>query len=277
MDTIRMIEQTMSFSKIIEFGSIHAFTSSDDARHWSFLPLRPDLQRGEDGRPLFSFYELGSYAQLTFSTLWQADPDDLLALAELLGRTEAAPPDLQLGFAPLESPRCHVLIGDDIGGFASLGYSDTSGYPPYQALFNLTLAESQQVHARAALRGEKGHLKIEYAAEMLLPEPGAARLSVDAARLLTWLAELGIGAELHSGVIEQAIEQGLIRIEIQSDGYQSAVWRRQMLDLATHMLPAWLSSDNADAFELSLARHVARPAPLRFSIDLGELLAPASS
>lgn len=184
-----MIEQTMSIPRTIEFGNIRAYCDADDSRHWFFIPMRPDLQRGEDDRPMISLFELGSSAQLTFSTLWQASPDELSALTALIGRLEAVGPELRLGFAPIGSPCCRVLVADEAGGVRPIGISETSGYPPYQALFNLALTGSDLAHARAALRGERGHLWIEYSADISLPGHGAARparfcLSTDLGELL---------------------------------------------------------------------------------------------
>lgn len=277
VDAIRMIEQAMSIAGAIEFGNIRAFGDAEDPNHWSFIPLQPDLQRGEDGRPMISLFELGACAQLTFSTLWQASPDEISTLISLIGLVDAGAPDLQLGFAPIGSPRCRVLVADGAGGYSPIGTSETSGYPPYQAVFNLALTGAELEHARAALRGERGHLTIEYAAEMLLPKQGEARLSVDTERLLAWLAERGIGAEMPSGVLEQAITQGLIRVAGSPDGCFSPAWRQQLIAAAARMLPAWLSSHDAGLFELSLAGHGSQPVPLRLSTDLGQLLAPALS
>lgn len=267
----------MSIVGAIEFGNIRAFSNAQDPNHWSFIPLQPDLQRGADGRPMISLFEHGVFAQLTFSTLWQADPDELSALANIIGGDNDASPVLQLAFAPISSPRCRVLVADGAGGFSPIGTSDTSGYPPYQALFNLGLSGAELEHARAALRGEPSHLKIEYAAELLMPKQGEARLSVDTERLLAWFVERGIGADVPPGVVEQAIMERLIRVTCTAEGYKSPDWRQQLTAAAVRMLPTWLSSHDAGLFELSLAGRGTQPVPLRLSTDLGQLLAAASS
>lgn len=272
-----MIEQTMSRVDAIEFGNIRAFSDVQDPRHWYFIPFRCDLQRNENGVALISLFELGSSAQLTFSTLWQAGADDLAALTNLLERARLGIPDLQLGFAPIGSPRCRILVADGAGGFCAIGTSETSGYPPFQTLFNLALTGSELAHARAALRGERGHLFIEYTAQMPALQQAEARLSVDTELLLGWLAAQGAGAQVPAELLEQAIAQGLIRVENASELPQSRHLRQHLIEAAARLLPIWLSSHDAGLFELSLAGPAARSAPLCITTDLGALLAPALS
>lgn len=271
-----MIDQKMSLAHTIIFQNVCAFCEENEPCDWSFFPLRADVQRNENGAPLVTLFELGSSAQLTFSTLWQAKPDDLSALTELIGQFGGVDRTPKLSFSPIRSPQCRILVNNGLGGFAPIAVSGTSGYPPYQALFNLALTGDELDHARAALRGESGHVLIEYSAEASAPLASEARLRADGEQLFAWFAERGGGAEVSSGLLEQAIEQGLVRIEIEAGADNSWLWRRRLIDAASPMMRAWLSSHAAgshDAFEVSLSGVEAQPVPLSLSTDLGALLA----
>ena len=54
------------------FRGLCCFPSARDAAIWHFVPQQPDVQRGDDGRPLVVLMEAGADAYLIFTATWRA-------------------------------------------------------------------------------------------------------------------------------------------------------------------------------------------------------------
>jgi hypothetical protein len=199
-----------------DFRGLHCFAPATEEGAWSFLPAAPDLQRGGDGQPMFTLVDLGPSAYLLFTASWGAPADDVQALREEIAarqRGRDADP-VRLAYAPLAATQCNVLVGDGSGGFSAVATSATSCMPPYDAVFNLFLQEDRLAHARAGLRGERGHLAIEYLAQLRMPVSARATFRATAERLAPFLrARDGAEGDLERQ-LEQAIASGAATIVV---------------------------------------------------------------
>src|SRR5688500_555110 len=191
-----------------EFRGLRCFRSASDPHTYHFVPARPDLRRDPDGVPLTTMVDAEAAGYLMLSAVWEASADDVEALRhELAARTQQSNVgQLRLSFAPVASVRCNALIGDGLGTFQTAATSSTSGMPPYDAVFSLFLQGEHLAYAKAALRGERGFLSVEYLADLRVPVSATATLDARAADLMPWIAERG--ADNVVALIEEAVQRG---------------------------------------------------------------------
>jgi hypothetical protein len=259
-----------------DFRGLHCYAPAADGAPWTYLPVEPGVQRGADGQPLFTFADLAASAYLLFTARWSARGDDVSALrAELSGRDAAA----QLTLASLVDIACHALVSDGRGGFAPHASSATSGMPPYDAVFNLYLRGDELEHARAALRGQRGHLAIEYRATRRAAVRARATFTASGTTLGDfWRAHQNEGSAAE--VLERAVVQGIAHIDIDApDPYAGALapdlYRRLLDEAAATVPPMLLRGAGADV-RARVALEQDAGAPARAFADLGAIVADES-
>jgi len=261
-----------------DFRGVRCFASANNMQTWYFLPRHPDVQRGANGQPMFSLIDMGSTAYLLFTATWSATREDLEMLRhEIVARYPATRADsLVLTFAPIASPRCDVLMGDSQASFEVFASSATSGFPPYDAAFNLQLQGAHVAQAKAALRGELGYLAIEYTAQLRMPALAKASFSTNAADLFD--AVQGESSEdILRDALERAIEDGLARVVIDvpypEASHLAGELYDHVLDRAAKLLPNLLRQGGAGELHVSaeLEREIVQPA--RVFADVGTLFA----
>ncbi|MDD1606978.1 MAG: hypothetical protein LUQ18_00410, partial [Methylococcaceae bacterium] len=69
---------------------------------------------------------------------------------------------IQLSPLPVTIDSVHLTLNDGQGNFITLQKSTSSHYPPYSALFNLTLTAAQKSQVISALNGREDILKVSY-------------------------------------------------------------------------------------------------------------------
>lgn len=261
-----------------DFRALRCFTPPDDAAPWSYVPREPDLQRASDGRPLVTLIELGASGYVLFNARWGASAEDLEALrAEIARRTrEGDPARIRLAFAALASPRCHALVGDGHGAFRTVAASTTSGLPPYDAVFNLFLQDDALAQAKAALRGERGCLAIEYVADLQWPVRAKASFHARREELAAWLASRGAGADGLAEVLERAVESGAARVVIDAADPQAIELAPELhdnvLSRVAELLPRLMNQGAPGEVDVAVALEQVVSVPTRAFTDVGALV-----
>jgi hypothetical protein len=199
----------------LDFHGIRYARSLLDPSTWEYLPRSATLRRDPAGRPSLTLIDLDTSGYLLLTATWGAPEDELAALRTEIATQNAVPsPDLvRLAFASVASPRCEALVGDGTGGFGVVASSATSGNPPYDALFNLTLREDQLAAARAATHGEQGRLAVEYQALLPAQVQATATFTAAGVALGDWIAAHGGGPDL-IGLLDTAVQEGVARVRL---------------------------------------------------------------
>jgi hypothetical protein len=249
--------------------------SPDDPYAWYFLPAHADLERDPSGRPMLTMVDLGTSGTLMFTARWASGPGELDALrAEIAARTGADKGEIKLSFAPIQSPRCEVLIREGAGGERVLATSSTSGYPPYHALFNLQLVGDDLATAKAAVSGRRGLLALTYAADLAGSRTVRARFRSRASDLLPWLRSRGDETDLR-GLLEEAIRAGraeiLFRQGAESELNASSDLYDQVLSKVVDVLPRWLAAYETGDMSVDLEIDVRVSDQVKASADIGEI------
>jgi hypothetical protein len=159
-----------------EHGLLLIDDPSDPAKVW-YAPAAPSPERGPNGAPAVTVVLAGATRLLTLGALLQADD---AAVARASGARQLHP-------CPLQAVAAQVTITATGGGRDVLGVSTTSGYPPYHAVFSLSLDEAAASQATAALAGGTEHLFVTYQVTLAVPgtKPLPVKLDGDVG---TWFA-----------------------------------------------------------------------------------------
>jgi len=267
------------FATSFDFRGLRCFAPAGEQATWSFLPAAPDLQRDANRHPMVTMVDVGPTAYLLFTASWAAPPGDVEAVRqEIAARTHEGRPDrVHLSYAPLSTPRCSALIGDGHGAFSPVATSTTSGMPPYDSVFNLCLEGERLAHAKAGLRGDLGHLAIEYVAQMHAPVAARATLRANAARLAAWLREHA-AADGIEGALEAAIASGVASIVVDvPDPFAGALapeLYRRALARASELVAPLLREPAAGDLHVTVTLEQDVEVPMRAFVDVGALVSP---
>ena len=265
-----------------DFRGLRFFHSADDATAGYFLPREPSLQSDAGGRPMLTMVDLGTSAYLLFTGRWAASEHDLSALRSEIAIRDHEPVDLiKLSYAPITSPRCNALIGNGGGSFQTIATSNTSGVPPYDAVFNLFLENDQVAHAKASLRGEQGFLGIEYLAELPVPKKAKAMLRARAHHLLPWLrARAGSSHDfselLTEGVKAQVVEVMIDMADLTDSGVRVELYNKVIAQTA-QMLQRWIDQDAPGDINVAVTIEKNVNEPVRAFADIGAIVSTDST
>ncbi len=133
-----------------------------------YLPGSPQPQRAPDGSPIGALIVMGGQSILQLGASWGLSEGQDEAIRAAL----AAPPSgldragLILAMAPLGAVEATLEVADNQGVFAPLARSQTSGYPPFSAVYGVGVEGLTQARAVAALSGHPGALRIAYRADL---------------------------------------------------------------------------------------------------------------
>lgn len=260
-----------------DFRSLRCFASTADAQAWSYLPRRPDVQRAPDGRPLLTLIDMGVEGYLVFTATWAARADDVAALRDEIARREPSRGSVTLSFAMLSSPRCDVLMGDGRGTQQPVASNGTSGFPPYDAAFNLHLKGERLEHARAALRGESGRLGLEYGGLLQVPVRAKALLRAASASFARFMGAQDVHDRATAReALERAVDAGIARVTIDAPdagaGALASELYDRVLDRAAELVPRVMQQLAAPDFQVSVELEQATAQPTSAFADIGTLV-----
>jgi len=232
---------------------------------------------------MLTMVDVGASSVVMFTATWSASEPSVDALGREIasGYGEADAGRIKLSFAPMTPPKCHALLGDGTGSFETIATSLTSGVPPYDALFNLSLQGVRPTQVRSAMRGERGHLAIEYVADLLIPSIATATLRSHAAALLPWLRARRSRGESIRGLLDEAIESGLATVTVDAadhpDGEVATELYERVLTEVTQLASRWIAEGGSGDIEVGAALERDVREPVRAFADIGGIVASGST
>lgn len=129
-----------------------------------YIPGDPTAELAPNGAPTLALWVTDTDARLQLGVQWHVNA----AAEESLRHTIALrhPPltaaALQLQPAPLQVQGVDLLLGNGQAPMQTLATAQSSGFPPYIALFGVALDAEQKHQAIAALHGRTGFLAVRY-------------------------------------------------------------------------------------------------------------------
>jgi len=134
---------------------------ADPARLY-YLPAEPVPELNQAGKPCLHLLEAPEHSTLQLGVHFVLRPE---GEAALLSKIEGRNPSLagaSLQPAPLQVLKAAVLLADAAGAETGLGVSKPSAFPPFAAMFSLTLTSAQAARAMLSITGDRGILFVEY-------------------------------------------------------------------------------------------------------------------
>lgn len=211
-----------------ELAGVRFYPSDSDPETFFFLPDAPEPQRDPQGRPSLTLWVDNAGARLQLGGRWDVAPDRLAALKrELLRRQpELSPALVRLAPAPLSQVAAELALGDGEQAPVSLARVPSSGFAPYQTLFNVTLDATQREQALAALHGRTGFLTLAYRGMLAGSATATVTISGDVVEDLEMLPDRP-SIEACRAQVGVAIDAGRLRVERVGGADASAeLWRR---------------------------------------------------
>jgi hypothetical protein len=147
-----------------------------------YVPPTPAPELDPNGRPTLSVFKTPQATTLQLGAHFSLSLADLAALKGKVGAQYPSLRDVTLQPAPIRVQRAAVVLADSSGKQTELGTSSTSAFPPYAAVFSLTLTPAQAAQAISAVGGRQGVLFVDYT---ILPQAVTAPV-VKRCDVATW-------------------------------------------------------------------------------------------
>ena len=143
---------------------------------WTYVPLRPALERGQSGAPMLQVIEAGSTAFLQCTARVALHEEARAALLTSLKKKQPQAETLEAAPLSVERIALEVMTGND---WVAVAESKGSDLPPWTAALAATLASGQLAALKSALAGEKKRARLT--ARIVLPGASASFRSAKAA------------------------------------------------------------------------------------------------
>jgi hypothetical protein len=197
-----------------DFRGVHFYQDQNNSQTFYYVPGEPAPERSPAGKPTLNFLLSDQFAMLQLGTRWEADTNLLeAARQEIQNRF----PDLDAKLvrftsAPVSVEGVALILLADDGKEEEKQVVTSSGFPPYAALFNVTLTAEEKARVASALNGRTGLLKVVYkltlASEQIARTIITGDVRIDVAEL-----EANASAADSLARIEAALGDGRLRLE----------------------------------------------------------------
>lgn len=163
------------------FRGIYYYQSKDDPATFFYIPEKPCPEKDPGGKPTLTLWVSDQGAILQLGTRCGVNADQF---KDILKHVAGQFPDLDsasIRFMPIMASirEATLSIGDGTGKFTDVQTTSTSGFPPFSALFNVSLTAEQKTRAVAALSGHQGFLRIAYRGSLPSEVPVTVSISGD--------------------------------------------------------------------------------------------------
>ena len=158
------------------------FAPSDDAATLFYLPAAATPELDAAGRPTLSIFRMPQATTLQLGAHFDLDAATLAALPARLAAQVPALATARLQPAPMTVRKAAVVLAGDAE--TELASSTSSAFPPYAAIFNITLTPAQAAQVISAVGGRRGVLFVDYT----IRPAGTDAPLVKRADVATWFA-----------------------------------------------------------------------------------------
>ena len=245
---------------------------------FNYLPLTPQPETDTQGRPTLTSIPFGGGGFLQLGTHLGAPEATLKALTgELATREGVAANLVNVRMATVKRMSAILQVGNGAGTWVEVARSDTSGFPPYTALFHVQTNAEQQATVMAALNGREGFLRVIYDAALPVPVKVSVRLRGDARGVLAELLATSENTDRTARLrllVEEAIAQGKLTMEVETQENTPKDLSQRAIEAAKARLIAILlqarAADLPDqaAVEASVALGDSLEQPLELATDV---------
>ncbi|MDQ5870870.1 MAG: hypothetical protein M3547_01505 [Acidobacteriota bacterium] len=154
----------MDAEKSAVFEGIQWYRSEEKPSDFFFVPGDPEPERGPDGEPTLSVWVSDRGSTLQLGARWGVDAERLERLRAFLAEQfpDLEPALIRLLPTPASIESVGLFLVDDNEGPRELKTVPSSGFPPYSALFHVSLTAEDTPRVVAAVNGRKDVLTVCY-------------------------------------------------------------------------------------------------------------------
>ena len=147
----------------LDYRGAHFYRGQDDRQTFYYIAGEPTPDKDASGKPALNFFVTDQAALLQFSTRWEVPVDVFEASREALHEQfpDSEPSSIRFSPAPLSMEGVTLTL-TDTGREDNLQTVTSANFPPFSALFNVTLTPEQKARVASALNGRTGVLKVSY-------------------------------------------------------------------------------------------------------------------
>jgi hypothetical protein len=147
----------------VDYGGAHFYRDRDDLQTFYYIAGEPKPDTDASGKPALNFFVTDNTALLQFSTRWEVPVDVFEASRKPLHEQfpDSEPASMRFSPAPLLIKAVTLALTDKAQE-EDLQTVTSANFPPYSALFNVTLTPEQKSRVASALNGRTGVLKVSY-------------------------------------------------------------------------------------------------------------------
>lgn len=200
-----------------EFLHIHYRQNEGEPDTFYFIPGDPGPELMPSGSPAASMIFGDSAAILQLGVHWDVTPDQMKALQEHL-RSQFpqlnSTPQLKREALTVQAVKLALTMPD--GSTSVLATTSSSGYPPFTALFNLTLHRAHYSQARLAFTGRQKVMSVCYEISGRSHLVCTATISGDVRNDLQQL-DSGADIDVLRAQIDSALSAGRIQLTMSGD------------------------------------------------------------
>lgn len=267
------------YPQAFELESVWLAPSENNSQTFVYLPAKPQPETAPNGKPAFQVIASDQGALLQFGAHLGLNAAQEQALRRRLaqrlaanlppGSPPVAPEKISLRPAPVEVLAVRLLQLTPSANPRQLGSANSSGFPPYTALFRLTVDNEGKNAALAAVNGTAERLGLVYPLKLSGSQSATGQVTGEVGALLK---ELGREPSLAACqiAVEEALEAGRIQVTIQtSDQVSQALLnglRNTLLDKAAAVLQS-LCEQQPSGFSLSSLPGFAKPAEAELNVE----------
>jgi hypothetical protein len=196
----------------LKFRGIIYYRVQNEPERFLYLPDSPGPEKDPQDRPTLLLLVSDQAAILQFGAQWcinetlLEDFTKYLAEQYLLDRTA-----IQLSPLPASIEGVWLVLNDGQENFTDLKKSASSNFPPYSALFNVTLTAAQKSQVISALNGREDILKVIYRGMASIPVTAE---TVIEGEIQADLVKLGQNPSVTAceAQLEQALQEGRLTL-----------------------------------------------------------------
>ena len=166
------------------FRDIYCYPDLEEQFGFYFLPDFPTPELDLKGQPILMLWQSEKNSRLQFGVQWRAAEETLEKLPmEIIKRypeRKLSAPLIKLMPVQAQIDSVRLSIGDGRGHFTDLQTVQSSGFYPYNALFNILLTSQQGSQVKEALNGHPDYLKVTYRGSYYSIRQGTVQIDVSA-------------------------------------------------------------------------------------------------
>jgi len=165
-----------------EVSGVYVYCSEEDPETFYFLPGNPGPERSPSGEPMLTLVVTDQNAMLQLGTQWKVESSVLDSLSKVIADRfpDLNPALIRFTPAPLSIESVSLMLTNANGEEELLQTSQSSGFSPYSAIFNVTLTPEQKAQVASAVNGRTGLLKVIYKSSLSVPVTAEAASTAEA-------------------------------------------------------------------------------------------------